>query len=126
MDAVINLWQIPERDAFDLFDKDIDSISGPITIGQKKGLIRLLDKTYERKEDYDDTKKEKYRNRLKSIQSNAFLMEWSSDLFQRAALEDFLPKREIPPPPPATPAPAAEVTNVSEVTPEPESDSGSN
>ena len=89
LEALIDLWQIPKDDAYNIHSRNIgEFVVGKFYYGV--AVFRLLYKKEADLKDYDDKKKEYYKNTMTQSRKYKIVQDYFNDLFKRANYKDYV------------------------------------
>ncbi len=92
MEALIDLWQIPKEDAYNILShNEGDFIVSKFFYGD--AVFRLLDKKEADMAKYDEKKQEYYKNMLTNSKKRRIVKDYFDDLLKRANYRDYVAEK---------------------------------
>ena len=89
LEALIDLWKIPKEDAYNIHSRNM----GELVVGNfyyGVAAFRVLYKKEADLKEYDDKKKEYYKNTMTQSQKYKIVQDYFNDLFKRANYKDYV------------------------------------
>src|SRR3989338_3022379 len=88
LEAVIDLWQVPLKDAYRIHSMKPGSIAAPVGMRQGYGVFRLIEKKNADLSQYTENKKKEYRDLLTQVYTYNRRQKAMQDVFDKAKIED--------------------------------------
>lgn len=88
LEAVIDLWQVPLKDAYRIHSMKPGSIAAPAKMHKGYGVFRLLEKKNAELSQYTENKKKEYRDLLTQVYTYNRRQKAMQDVFDKAKIED--------------------------------------
>ncbi len=110
LDAILNLWQIPEATAQAMLKSAPESMTPPFAYQGKFAMAKLKEKTLADEKKFDEEYKKKTAEQLQNQHRFERFNNWLNSLQVRANFKDYTAP---PPPPPAEATPSTSKSSVS-------------
>lgn len=104
LDAILNLWQIPQTIADSMLKAEPKSVSEPFARAGKFSVVRLEEKAPADEKKFDEEFKKKISEQLTNQARYERFAKWMADIEVRAQFKDYTPQA-TPPPPARNPEP---------------------
>jgi len=119
LDAIINIWQIPQQKAFELHQLEVGTITDPYPLGSQHVVFHIANKTIADEAKFESDFRDDYLNNWMNQNRYQRFITWTMALTKEADLKDYVPKSSAAAPPIPTPTiPPEQTTEAKESAPD--------